>query len=387
MDIGCLLQALVWKQNKVTASDKVAVYIDPPSHHFLGDRLFEVDAHSHLGEDMQAPYLALKAFLDKRSIPVHTADYLPGTIGTTHNIYISMGSLKNYKKLSARPDVTTSAFFSMECPIVDPAMYRKLGKAQRYFKRIFSWSDSASLERFTGDPLKCESFKWPQSYEQVHETLWNNKDRKFMIMINSNKLPRIYWQELYTERMRAVEYFSRTDDIDLYGHEWDLPSYKLGVSWIPYTLRLAHRKVVHQWHRFYPNPLLVAARSVYKGSVESKSETLSQYTFALCYENMILKGWITEKIFDCFFSGTIPVYLGAPDITDYVPENCFIDKRHFGSYEELKTRMKSLTDDEIGAYRENAKNFITSEKFSSFRKKTFVDIFRRIIEEDAGICL
>lgn len=369
-------------------SDKIAIYVDPPSHHFLDDRLFEVNARRRLGEDMQAPYLALKDFFDKRSIEIHTADYLPASAGSVKNIYISMGILKkSYKKLLTRPDVSLSAYFVLECPVVDPAMYRKLGKVQGHFKRIFSWGDSTSLERFTGRPLKCEPFKWPQSYDQVHEGLWSNRERKFLIMINSNKLPRIYWQELYTERMRVVEFFSRTNEIDLYGHEWDLPPYKLGVSWIPYTLRLAHRKLVHQWHQFYPDPLLVAARNVYKGSVESKSKALSQYTFALCYENMILKGWITEKIFDCFFSGTIPVYLGAPDITDYIPENCFIDKRHFGSYEELKTYMKSLTDDETDAYRENAKNFIASERYSPFRKKTFVDTFRKIVEQDASIQL
>ena len=56
-------------------------------------------------------------------------------------------------------------------------------------------------------------------------------------------------------------------------------------------------------------------RASWRGPARSKSETLGRYTFALCFENMVLKGWITEKIFDCFYSGTVPIYLGAPDLS------------------------------------------------------------------------
>ena len=40
-------------------------------------------------------------------------------------------------------------------------------------------------------------------------------------------------------------------------------------------------------------------------------------------------GYISEKIFDCFFAGTVPLYLGAPDIEDYIPADTFIDLRQF----------------------------------------------------------
>ena len=47
-------------------------------------------------------------------------------------------------------------------------------------------------------------------------------------MINMNKLPRLTKYELFTERMRAVEFFSRTNDIDLYGIGWDKASLRMG---------------------------------------------------------------------------------------------------------------------------------------------------------------
>jgi alpha(1,3/1,4) fucosyltransferase len=370
----------------MNAQPNVALFIDPPSHHFLNNRLFIVEDGRLTGDRLHEPYAYLREFFLARGIPVQTADQLPPEPNGTRNIYVSMG-LNNYQKLAQRPDVVLSAFFAMECPIVEPSIYRALRQVQHSVKRIFSWSDSASLERFVGAPLRCTPFRWPQSFNDVHEPIWNQQNRKFLVMINANKLPRIYWQELYTERLRAVEFFSRTNNIDLYGVGWDQPPYRVGKTWVPYTLRSMYRILLHHYHRFRPDPQLEAARRVYRGLAKSKSETLGQYTFALCYENAILKGWITEKIFDCFFAGTIPIYWGAPDITAYIPADCFIDMRQFSDYAELRAYLKSLSQFDIQKYRENARDYLRSPQFYPFTKQAFVELFARIVAEDAGIPL
>ena len=40
----------------------------------------------------------------------------------------------------------------------------------------------------------------------------------------------------------------------------------------------------------------------------------NKYKFILCFENSFSDGYITEKIFNCFYSDSIPLYKGAPDI-------------------------------------------------------------------------
>ena len=371
----------------MTEKQKIAVYVDPPSHHFLKDELFDNTEARLLGEQLHAPYGYLRDFFRSRGITVRTADYLPEKANGAKNIYISMGILSNYRRLSqSRPDVVLSAYFAMECPIVEPKMYRALRDAQRYFKRIYSWSDSASLERFVGEPLLCgKSFCWPQSFDDVHEKIWQNIERKFLVMINTNRLPRLYWNELYSERRRALEFFSRTDEIDLYGKGWDAPPIRVGRTRTPYTFRRIHHELQKKWQRIRPDPLLKAAQKVYRGAADSKSATLGQYKFALCFENSILKGWITEKIFDCFFAGTVPVYWGAPDIETYVPSDCFIDMRRFSGYEELGKFLKSLGDKEICEYKENARIFLNSPGFYRFSKAAFAEIFRQIVAEDTGL--
>jgi hypothetical protein len=376
---------------------RIALYFDPPTHHFLRDRLFDLNYAAHAGDQILAPYAHLKEFLNTRGIDVHTADYLPSEPDGELNLYVSSGRLTEYKKLINRKDVVLSAFFAMECPTVEPIMYRELKHAQHHFKRVFSWSDSASLEPFVGGPLRCLPMRWPQSFDSVHEESWNRRNRGFLVLINGNKLPRYAspCRELYSERMRAIEYFGRTGEIDLYGHGWDGPTYIIGRVFVPGTFGKAmpgtvqriNRTVVGYWQHIFPDPRLVAARKVYRGFAVSKAETLARYTFSLCFENSILKGWTTEKIFDCFFAGTVPVYWGAPDIEEHIPRECFIDMRRFSGYPELKDYLKSLTHQQIKAYRESAREFLNSPRFRPFTKQAFAEIFAAMIEEDAAVRL
>jgi hypothetical protein len=377
---------------------RIALYIDPPSLSFLRDQFFNLHGATHAGDQILAPYAYLRSYLAGFEIPVHTADYLPAKSNGVRNVYISIGNTTNYKRISRRKDTVLSAFFAMECPTVEPKMYRELSQAQSYFKRIFSWSDASALEPFVGGTLRCELFRWPQSFDSVHEEIWRRTERGFLVMINGNKLPRFKYagRELYSERMRALEYFSQTGEIDLYGVGWDGPSFITGQVHVPGTfgkvplpgtVQRINRQLVTYWQHFFPDPRLVAARRVYHGFATSKAETLGRYKFALCFENSILKGWVTEKIFDCFFAGTVPVYWGAPNIHDYVPAECFIDMRRFKDYGELKSFLRSLTDQDIARYREQAREFLGSPAFQPFTKRAFAQIFAHMIEEDTGVKL
>jgi hypothetical protein len=361
----------------------LAIYLDPPSHHYLGDRIFKADGFN--GDHANLPYTYLREFFQSKGIPVRTADLMPDHDDGVRKVYVSTGLRKNYRRLAERNDVVLSAFFALECPIVEPELYRGLNDAQRFFKRIYSWSDSAALERFTGTRLNLHPSRYPQAFDRVHEGVWDRGDRKFLVMINANKLPRMRWQELYTERLRAVEFFSRTEEIDLYGVGWDVPTYILGKTWKPGTLQRAERWLLHNWHRVKPDPLLQAARTVYRGLAFSKSDVLGGYTFSICFENMVLKGWVTEKLFDCFCAGTVPIYWGAPDIEDYVPSECFIDMRQFRDYGELRSFLKSLGESQVRRYRENARDYMGSALHRPFTKEAFADLFCGFIEDDLGL--
>lgn len=143
--------------------------------------------------------------------------------------------------------------------------------------------------------------------------------------------------ELYTERLKAFKYFAGTPEgLDLFGVGWDLRSEEF-------------------------------LKTTYKGTVESKVDVLQQYKFSICFENSnIYYGYITEKLFDCFASGTVPVYYGAPNVGDYIPDNCYIDFRNFNSYDQLYDYLKSMSADEYGAYLDAVKKFLDSDEYTLF---------------------
>ena len=48
-----------------------------------------------------------------------------------------------------------------------------------------------------------------------------------------------------------------------------------------------------------------------------KEDALEEYRFSIAMENAAYTTYYTEKIMDCFATGTIPIYYGTPDIGDH----------------------------------------------------------------------
>jgi hypothetical protein len=359
------------------------LFVEPPSHHFMNDRLFEPNSVPFAGDQLMAPYTRMRDVLVGMGAAVHTADLMPGPGEGGQKLYVSIANLKRYRQIAHRADVTLSAFFATECPAMDPRMYRGLRDAQRRFRRIFSWSDAASLEPYVGARLQLQRYFWAQSFDQVHEELWARTDRRLLVAMQGNKVPPEKRRALDTERLAAFEYFARSGELDLFGREWDQPPYRVGLQNIPYTFRRLERQARALWRRVRPDPQLEAIRKAWRGPSRSKAQTFSGYRFALCYENMALKGWITEKIFDCFFSGTVPIYLGATDIQENVWPECYIDRRRFGSHDDLREYITTMRDDEWNGYRHAAREYLASPDFRRFNKDSFADLFVKIVQEDS----
>ncbi|TDT61025.1 glycosyltransferase family protein [Fonticella tunisiensis] len=215
----------------------------------------------------------------------------------------------------------------------------------KYFKKIFVWHDDYV------DGKKYIKYFWPN---KIPDTIdFNIEDKRgFCTLIAGHKLV-FHEQELYSERIKAIRWFENNhpEEFDLYGMDWDKSIYSRDGRIID--------------GNDYPS---------YKGRIESKYDVLKKYKFSICYENVRdIRGYITEKIFDCFFAGCVPIYLGAPNITDYVPENTFIDRRKFATYEELYSHIKNMPDDEYMGYIEAIKNYLKSEKIRLFSAENFVN--------------
>lgn len=81
-----------------------------------------------------------------------------------------------------------------------------------------------------------------------------------------------------------------------------------------------------------------------------KSEGLNDYMFSITVENDKYSTYYTEKITDCFATGTIPVYWGAPDIGDIFNKDGIIE---LTPDFDPKTLTKELYESKLDAVRDN----------------------------------
>ena len=60
-------------------------------------------------------------------------------------------------------------------------------------------------------------------------------------------------------------------------------------------------------------------RGALNGLKNKRPCIISQYRFYLAVENSVSLDYVTEKVYEPLFMGTIPVYLGAPNIVNFLP--------------------------------------------------------------------
>ena len=58
--------------------------------------------------------------------------------------------------------------------------------------------------------------------------------------------------------------------------------------------------------------------------IDNKYEGLGAYRYSLAIENHCQPHYWTEKVADCFLSWTMPIYYGCINLSDYFPEESFI---------------------------------------------------------------
>lgn len=81
------------------------------------------------------------------------------------------------------------------------------------------------------------------------------------------------------------------------------------------------------------------------GPVADKFEFLNQYKFNIAFENSSVSGYTTEKIFDAFAAGTVPIYWGNPNIVQDVNPEAFINVADFANFEEAIEYIKKVDSD------------------------------------------
>ena len=79
----------------------------------------------------------------------------------------------------------------------------------------------------------------------------------------------------------------------------------------------------------------------------AKLDTIAGYKFTLAFENACAPDYVTEKFFDPLIAGSVPVYLGAPNVSEFAPsDRCYVDASRFETPKALAEYLRFLDEDE-----------------------------------------
>jgi len=188
------------------------------------------------------------------------------------------------------------------------------------------------------DGRKFHKFLWSR-LKPMSQNLPPFEKKKLVCTVVGNKASSGQG-ELYSKRREIIRFYESNFPhlFDFYGRGWDGKGFK-----------------------------------TYQGAPQNKLEVMKHYKFAYCLENMShISGWITEKIFDSFAAGSIPIYLGANDIDKYIPSDCFIDMRKFNTLETLHQYIASISEEEHAGYVKRINRFLHSDKAKLFSDQHFL---------------
>jgi len=256
---------------------------------------------------------------------------------TQYWIFWSLGPTLSDISFKALPK-DKLVLFMWEPSVVQPESHDP--KIHAHFGKIFTWDDDLV------DNVKYFKFYYPVLKNQIVDTI-PFSDKKFCTLING-RLCSKHPKQLYGEREKTIQFFEdKPQEFDLYGKFWEKRNYKN-----------------------------------YRGPIDDKLQVLKNYKFSVCYENTRdVRGYVTEKIFDCFAAKVVPIYWGASNISDYIPPKCFIDRREFATNQELYNFLKSMTEETYLEYIEAATLFLQTPEAHLFSETHFVTTFLQLVDK------
>ncbi len=330
---------------------------------YNGNRMF-TDSYSPIGDDLAYSTV----YLGKR---LRALGHQPATLDMEDlasfdaAIFFDHPTFLNPKFRRLRALDTKLYLFLAENAAMRPDNYWRFNHAP--FEKVFTWN-----------PQWVDNKKYFKSFLtlRIPDNFRINPDEKlkFCVTIASQKYSS-HPKEIYSERVRIIRWFEREhpSEFDLYGTCWDRLYFTGKLARLNLLLERVYRAFPKTFHcRRFPS---------HRGTVNSKNATMRHYKFAVCYENSVFPGYVSEKIFDGLFAGCIPIYLGAPDITDYIPPDVFIDRRNFNSNEELYRYLVNMPQAEYERYLDEIESFVRGEQIKPFGPESLTNlILKQIVE-------
>ncbi|CCV05044.1 putative Alpha3-fucosyltransferase [Mesorhizobium metallidurans STM 2683] len=208
--------------------------------------------------------------------------------------------------------------------------FREIGDAWKYPGQFWiAWSmESRSNYKRIADPKIMRHFDFTMTHERGSD-IW------------APYLPRASWWE----EVRATPIVAKTEAAPAVLFQSARLNYSGRVDFVQ---ELSHHIKIDSYGRHFRNRTIEGPDLGKK----TKLDTVAHYKFCLALENSSETDYVTEKLFDALKAGSVPVYLGAPNVGEFAPEGSYINAADFGSPAELAAYLRHLipTPDAYEAY-------------------------------------
>lgn len=330
---------------------------------FAKNRIFDAGAYK-IGEDLGYPIRYLRDRLRALGHELSTLDTAPLS-AFDRAILLDYPEDARFSPGMLKASGVPAYLFMTEVEIVNPRAYNP--KLWSEFRKVFTYDRNLAHA-----PMVIE-YDLPHKLQPVAACIekgWS--DRAMLATMIAGDKSSTDHRELYSERRKVIDWYEQNapGDFDLYGTGWG-------------RRRFSGPRILRALNRIdFLTKALGEARPSYRGLVDSKAETLSQYRFSYCFENAQgIPGYITEKLFDCLCAGCVPIYRGAPDIRERVDPDCYVDAREFAGVRELHDHISRMPRSSWERMRDAALRFLLGDGSKPFSAEVYA---ARIVDEIVG---
>lgn len=247
--------------------------------------------------------------------------------------------------------------FRNEPSVVVPKNF--LGNYRRVFHKVIDFGrkeESGTFHVF-----------WPQDWMKFREERFYYKSRSDRLAIVSSHKMSLVSGELYSLRRLSAKVMT---SVDLFGHGWDASPAKVGRMVLSHLLSAVLTRQSISVNSFQ---YLFARQPNFKGPVVDKIQTLSQYRYSLVIENSV--EYMSEKLFDSLFAGTIPIYVGPPVSQFGIPQGIVFEAEP--TLQSIRQCLSLAKAADFAKWQEATWNFLNHP--STFENWSSERIFSRIL--------
>lgn len=342
----------------------------PKNNQLLDNELFRYTYEPTTAYGMDRPgFVALKQKLESDGHHVATVDQISNT-SVDRVVFIDNCSYyEQFAKMENRPGFI---YMMREPPsVLGRNTFKNIIRLKSLFDEILTWNDmiSETGQGYTLYRLPQKEYQPTRDNRETDGTTScashrDNAGERLLVNVSSRKYSR-HPNELYSEREAIINYYDQNhpNEFSLYGYRWDAaPSLS--------DIYFGRTKVKTEY-------------SVFQGPTNDKQRVYDAHLFALSFENMCgIQGYVSEKIFDCLRNGIVPVYYGASNVSDILPESIFIDYREYRNPQQLHEYLTSMPDDEYRAYIDSGQEFLRNN-IGDFAPEAFAETLLETILDAA----